>query len=68
MAPETTKRQAVDDLMHKVFAGSASQLILHALQTDKASPDDVAEIRRMLDAYEARSEDEPKSPKPERKQ
>ena len=51
--PEITKRQVVGDLMHKMFSGSAGQLVLHALQIKKASPEDLAEIRLMLDAYEA---------------
>src|SRR3569833_2962262 len=48
--PETT--------MRKVVAGSASQLVLHALQDKRATSDDIAEIRRMLDAYEARERDQ----------
>ncbi|HZZ70019.1 MAG TPA: BlaI/MecI/CopY family transcriptional regulator [Phenylobacterium sp.] len=55
--PETTKRRAAGDLMRKVFAGSASQLVLHALQDKRASAEDIAEIRRMLDAYEDRQRD-----------
>jgi BlaI family penicillinase repressor len=53
--PETTKQKVAGDLMRKVFAGSASQLVLHALQDKRATPADIAEIRRMLDAYEAKS-------------
>ncbi len=57
--PETTKRKVAGDLMRKVFAGSASQLVLHALKDQPASAEDIAEIRRMLDAYEAqKSKDE----------
>ena len=56
--PETTKQKVAGDLMRKVFAGSASQLVLHALQDKRATPDDIAEIRRMLDAYEAKERDE----------
>jgi BlaI family transcriptional regulator, penicillinase repressor len=55
--PETTKRRVAGDLMRKVFAGSASQLVLHALQDKRATSDDIAEIRRMLDAYEAKGRD-----------
>ncbi|MBS0362684.1 MAG: BlaI/MecI/CopY family transcriptional regulator [Proteobacteria bacterium] len=51
--PEETKRKVAGDLMRKVFAGSASQLVLHALQDQPASQEDIAEIRAMLDAYEA---------------
>ena len=55
--PEATKRKVAGELMRKVFAGSASQLVLHALQDKRATPDDIAEIRRMLDAYEAKEGD-----------
>jgi BlaI family penicillinase repressor len=55
---ETTKQKVAGDLMRKVFAGSASQLVLHALQDKRATPDDIAEIRRMLDAYEAQERDQ----------
>jgi predicted transcriptional regulator len=50
---QDTKRQVAGELMRKVFGGSASDLVLHALQDRKASSADIAEIRRMLDAYEA---------------
>ncbi len=56
--PETTKQKVAGDLMRKVFAGSASQLVLHALQDNRATPEDIAEIRRMLDAYEASERDQ----------
>jgi predicted transcriptional regulator len=54
---ETTKRRVAGDLMRKVFAGSASQLMLHVLEGEPATPEDIAEIRRMLDAYETRERD-----------
>ena len=56
--PETTKQKVAGDLMRKVFAGSASQLVLHALQDKRATSDDIAEIRRMLDAYEAKEREQ----------
>jgi predicted transcriptional regulator len=56
--PATTKQKVAGDLMRKVFAGSASQLVLHALQDQRATPDDIAEIRQMLDAYEAKERDQ----------
>jgi len=49
---EKTKRQLAGDLLQKVFAGSASQLMMHALSGKKASHADINEIRRMLDEYE----------------
>jgi BlaI family penicillinase repressor len=60
---EVTRQKVAGDLMRKVFAGSASQLVLHALQDKRATPDDIAEIRRMLDAYEARDAKDPQDAK-----
>jgi predicted transcriptional regulator len=47
----STQRQLVTDLMHRVFEGSAAKLVLQALRAGKASPDELAEIRRLLDAH-----------------
>ena len=52
---ENTKRQLVGDLLQRAFAGSASQLMLHALDNKKTSPHEIEEIRRMLDEYEGRA-------------
>lgn len=49
---EKTKRQLAADLLQKVFGGSASQLMMHALSGKKASRADLNEIRRILDEYE----------------
>lgn len=49
---EDTQRQLVDDLLEKVFGGSASQLVMRALSGRRASRKEMAEIRRMLDEYE----------------
>lgn len=48
---DQTKQQLVADLVDKVFEGSAAQLVLQALSAGKASPEDIAEIRKLLDAY-----------------
>jgi predicted transcriptional regulator len=47
-----TQRQLVGDLMERAFAGSPGKLVLHALSGRKASPDELAEIRRLLDEIE----------------
>jgi predicted transcriptional regulator len=49
---ERTKRQLAGEMMEKVFGGSASELVLHALSGQKASHDEIEEIRRLLDEYE----------------
>ncbi len=52
---EKTKRQLVGDLLQKAFAGSASQLMMHALSGARASRSEIDEIRRLLDEYEGRA-------------
>lgn len=52
---ESTKRQLVGDLLQRVFSGSASQLVLHALSGRKTSRSDIEEIRRMLDEHERKT-------------
>ena len=48
----TTRQQLVGDLLQRAFSGSASQLMLHALEGKKTSREEIEEIRRMLDEYE----------------
>ena len=49
---EQTKRQLAGDMLQRVFEGSASQHMMHALAGNKASRDEIEEIRRLLDEYE----------------
>jgi predicted transcriptional regulator len=49
---EQTQRRLVKDLLDRVFNGSARKLVLHALSARKASPDEIAEIRALLDDME----------------
>ncbi len=58
MKAEQTQRQLVRDLLHRAFGGSAAPLVVQALSEQKASPDELAEIRRLLDEME--------NPKPRR--
>jgi BlaI family transcriptional regulator, penicillinase repressor len=53
--PARMKRQLLGEMIRRVFAGSASQLVLHLLEDEKASPKEIAEIRRMLTAHQRRS-------------
>jgi len=52
---ERTKRQLVSDLVQRAFAGSASQLMMHALSGKKTSPAEIEEIRRLLDEHERKT-------------
>jgi BlaI family penicillinase repressor len=49
---ETTKQQMASDVLQRVFRGSASQLMQHALSGNRSSKKEIDEIRRMLDEYE----------------
>jgi len=53
--PARMKRQLLGDLVSRVFAGSASQLVLHLLEDEKASPAELEEIRQMLAKHQRRS-------------
>jgi predicted transcriptional regulator len=46
---DQTQKQLVSDLLDRVFDGSAAKLVLQALAAGKASPDEIAEIRKLLD-------------------
>lgn len=47
-----TQRQLVRDLLQKAFGGSPGRLVVAALNEKKASPAELAEIRRLLDRME----------------
>ncbi len=49
---EKTKRQLAGDVLQRVFEGSASQLMLHALAGHKTSRKEIEELRRLLDEHE----------------
>jgi predicted transcriptional regulator len=52
---ENTKRQLAGDLLQRAFAGSASQLMMHALAGKKTSQAEIEEIRELLDEYERKA-------------
>jgi predicted transcriptional regulator len=49
---EETQRRLVGDLMRKAFDGSARKLVLQALSAERATAEELSEIRRMLDELE----------------
>jgi BlaI family penicillinase repressor len=51
---EETQARFAGDLMHRVFEGSARNLVLGALTAQRAAAEDLEEIRRMFDAFEKR--------------
>lgn len=53
--PVRVKRQLLGELVNRVFAGSASQLVLHLLEDEKSTPEEIEHIRQMLAAHQRRS-------------
>jgi BlaI family transcriptional regulator, penicillinase repressor len=51
---EQAQTQLVHNLVDKVFGGSASRLVMHALSSKRASAKELAEIRRTLDEMEGK--------------
>jgi predicted transcriptional regulator len=51
-ARERVQRQMAGHLMNRVFGGSARSLLLGALSAKRATPAELADLRRMLDEYE----------------
>jgi len=49
MTEGQTQRQLVADLLDRAFGGSASKLVMQALAARRASPEELGEIRRLLD-------------------
>ena len=49
---EWTQRQLAGDLLQRAFAGSAHTLMMGALSARKASKEELAELRKLLDDYE----------------
>jgi BlaI family transcriptional regulator, penicillinase repressor len=50
-----TKRQLVGDVLERVFEGSASELMIHALEGRRTPKKELEELRRLLDEYEGRT-------------
>ena len=51
---DQTQRQLVRDLLKLAFGGSTAQLVMRALSASKASPEELAEIRKLLDQRRGR--------------
>jgi len=49
---ETTKQQFAADMLQRVFRGSTSQLMQHALSGRRSSKKELDEIRKLLDEHE----------------
>ncbi|HEX9945375.1 MAG TPA: BlaI/MecI/CopY family transcriptional regulator [Thermoanaerobaculia bacterium] len=49
---EATQTQLVRDLLDRAFEGSATRLVMRALSSQPARPEELAEIRELLDQLE----------------
>ena len=49
---EKTKQQFASDMLRRVFQGSTSELMLHALAGHRSSKEELKELRQMLDEFE----------------
>ncbi len=49
---DQTQRNIVADLLDRVFEGSMSRLVVQALAAKGATPEELAEIRKILKKYE----------------
>jgi BlaI family transcriptional regulator, penicillinase repressor len=45
-----TQRQLVRDLLDRAFGGSASKLVMQALNARRATPEELGEIRKLIEA------------------
>jgi predicted transcriptional regulator len=52
LSEERTQKQLVQDLLDRVFAGSAEKLVLRALSARKVSPNELKRIRKMIEEME----------------
>jgi predicted transcriptional regulator len=55
LSREGAGKRLVRDLIEKVYNGSVQSLVLQALSTQRATPEERNEIRRLLDKLEGKS-------------
>ncbi len=48
---DQTQQQLVTDLLDRAFNGSAAKLVLQALASSKTTPEELEEIKRLLDTH-----------------
>lgn len=52
LGEQRTQRQLLGDLIDRAFGGSPAKLVMQALSSSKASPEDLSAIRHLLDRME----------------
>jgi BlaI family transcriptional regulator, penicillinase repressor len=48
---EETQRQLTTDFLERVFDGSAAKLVMQALAAAQTTPEELAEIRKLVDKH-----------------
>ncbi|MCA9701600.1 MAG: BlaI/MecI/CopY family transcriptional regulator, partial [Myxococcales bacterium] len=59
VAREAVQGSMLGDLIDRVFRGSTSALVMRALASRRASPDELAQIRELLADIDGQGEGEP---------
>ncbi len=54
---DATQRRLVQDLLDRAFGGSTSKLVMQALASRRATPEELKEIRRLLAAQKEKDHD-----------
>jgi BlaI family transcriptional regulator, penicillinase repressor len=57
LSEEQTQRQLVRDLLDRAFGGSASKLVMQALNAQRATPEELGEIRKLIEARREERDD-----------
>lgn len=52
LSQDQTQRQLLGDLLDRAFAGSTARLVMQALSSRKASSEELAAIRKLLDDWQ----------------
>jgi BlaI family penicillinase repressor len=66
LTEEQTQRQLVRDLLDRAFGGSSSKLVMQALAAKRASPEELWEIRRLIDSRRETDKDNRREVRDER--
>jgi predicted transcriptional regulator len=53
VAAEKTQRHLVKDVLDRVFSGSVSQLVMHALGSSKVTAEELKEIRELINRMDS---------------
>jgi predicted transcriptional regulator len=56
LSEDETQKRLVGDLLQRAFGGSAVRLVMQALSARKATQEELADVRHLLDQVEERSE------------